>query len=409
MDSPVNYQSRDANRIDNDVQYALTTLANFRSTIARSKLDVDGLRFLELGPGTDFGAQLLLASMGAQVTLADRYLARWDHNYHPQFYRRLLDAWEGPNAQVRAAVERGGYEGTSLTLIEEAAEDLASVPDEAMDFVYSNAVLEHIVDIRRVAREMARVSRFGGWSSHQIDWRNHRDFDRPLDHLAMRDGIFRIAAEDSHWEIGNRFRSIEFWTHFESVGLMVFEREETNVAPPEYLEHFLPVLRASASSYRDWPEVDLKRTSGRLLMRREAGARAEILKTRAADVLALIEALKRTSYTAGQVEAGKQKPAGEFEQEFRVDPSSLTQDGFLWEACIPGLPEGDTPSNNYAARSEVFEDGIPLGPGNALQDHIRTRGAGRFSHWGNNLLFSTSDNSSPRENGRRYTIRVPRE
>jgi hypothetical protein len=32
---------------------------------------------------------------------------------------------------------------------------------------------------------------------------------------------------------------------------------------------------------------------------------------------------------------------------------------------------------------------------------------GRFSHWGDGLHFSASDNSDPRTNGRSYTIIVP--
>lgn len=52
----------------------------------------------------------------------------------------------------------------------------------------------------------------------------------------------------------------------------------------------------------------------------------------------------------------------------------------------------------------VLEDGVPLGPGNARHDDIRTRGGGRFSFWYDYVYFSSSDNTDPRTNGRRYEI-----
>jgi hypothetical protein len=53
----------------------------------------------------------------------------------------------------------------------------------------------------------------------------------------------------------------------------------------------------------------------------------------------------------------------------------------------------------------LFEDGRPLGPPHAPHDQLRALGGGRFSHWGAHLYFSTSDNSDPRFNGRRYTVK----
>jgi SAM-dependent methyltransferase len=53
----------------------------------------------------------------------------------------------------------------------------------------------------------------------------------------------------------------------------------------------------------------------------------------------------------------------------------------------------------------LFEDDRPLGPAGALHDRIRDAGAGAFSVWGNYLYFSTSDNTDPASNGRRYILK----
>ncbi len=39
---------------------------------------------------------------------------------------------------------------------------------------------------------------------------------------------------------------------------------------------------------------------------------------------------------------------------------------------------------------------------------MRSLGGGRYSHWGTHLFFTTSDNSDPRSNGRRYTVKEMR-
>jgi predicted O-methyltransferase YrrM len=54
----------------------------------------------------------------------------------------------------------------------------------------------------------------------------------------------------------------------------------------------------------------------------------------------------------------------------------------------------------------LLEDGEPLGPAHCLHDDIRQQGRGRYSHWNGYILFSASDNSDPRFNGRRYAIDV---
>jgi 16S rRNA G966 N2-methylase RsmD len=50
----------------------------------------------------------------------------------------------------------------------------------------------------------------------------------------------------------------------------------------------------------------------------------------------------------------------------------------------------------------LYEDGRMLGLAHAMHDHIVRFGKGRFSHYGPNLYFSTSDNSDPNQNGRTY-------
>ena len=74
----------------------------------------------------------------------------------------------------------------------------------------------------------------------------------------------------------------------------------------------------------------------------------------------------------------------------------------LYRIPIDGL---EMPRNS---RLIVLEDGRRLGPAHSLHADIAEKGAGRYSHWDSWIVFSSSDNSDPRRNGRSYaaTFRV---
>jgi hypothetical protein len=88
--------------------------------------------------------------------------------------------------------------------------------------------------------------------------------------------------------------------------------------------------------------------------------------------------------------------------------------GHLWTTVIPQeipgtlhhlyrISNGDIEGDRS---SKLTENGRPLGPGGALHEDIRQMGQGRYSHWGGGLYFSTSDNSDPNTNGRKYILRT---
>ncbi|MDB4923342.1 hypothetical protein [Mucilaginibacter sp.] len=68
------------------------------------------------------------------------------------------------------------------------------------------------------------------------------------------------------------------------------------------------------------------------------------------------------------------------------------------------LPEvGDSDQQPTISTLRLFENGVELGPAHAVHNDIRRYGQGQFSHWGDVLIFSSSDNTNPLANGRKYT------
>jgi hypothetical protein len=84
------------------------------------------------------------------------------------------------------------------------------------------------------------------------------------------------------------------------------------------------------------------------------------------------------------------------------------ESGYAWTARIGELAAfADTLDRPARSPLVLLEDGVPLGPAHAPYSQIRSRGYGRYSHWGEQLCFASSDISAPNTNGRRYVVVAP--
>ena len=101
-------------------------------------------------------------------------------------------------------------------------------------------------------------------------------------------------------------------------------------------------------------------------------------------------------------------------QEIALQPTSITSNG--GHAYVVAVPHrafpyevhSDDINDGLRSRLRLYEDGVQLGPAHTAHVSIRDHGHGTFSHWSGSLVFSSSDNTDPRTNGRRYTAAVPR-
>jgi hypothetical protein len=102
-------------------------------------------------------------------------------------------------------------------------------------------------------------------------------------------------------------------------------------------------------------------------------------------------------------------------------PRSTREDGGTWltgpfiplagAAYIAFLPkqEEQADSNEEPQKSKVvlYEDERQIGPPHSIHQAIIERGGGRYSHWkGQGLIFSSTDNSDPNQNWKKYWIKV---
>lgn len=71
------------------------------------------------------------------------------------------------------------------------------------------------------------------------------------------------------------------------------------------------------------------------------------------------------------------------------------------------IPFADEPREGAPSRTAIYEDGRLLGAGHSSFGDIRDLGRGRFLHLNGPVYFSSTDNSDPNTNGRRYWIAIP--
>jgi hypothetical protein len=85
----------------------------------------------------------------------------------------------------------------------------------------------------------------------------------------------------------------------------------------------------------------------------------------------------------------------------------LPNEGHCWTTHLPRLRHmADSPESPQRSPLMLYENGVPFLDAHELHRDIRTEGRGLFSHWQDFLYFSTSDNSDPNTNGRRYSYTV---
>jgi SAM-dependent methyltransferase len=266
---PVNFRKRDCSdeQLRADVEYALFVGRSYLGALRECFPSVNGLRVLEVGPGIAYGSAMVLAAYGVRPVVADRFLAPWEPEYHAKFYNRLRveltrtdPAADGRPLQV--LLSAGAYRDDVIERISCPLEAVP-MPSDSVDCVVSTAVLEHVFDVKRSFAQLLRITRPGGFGLHQVDFRDHRDFNRPLEYLLLSEDEFQNLFAACHAECGNRYRASEFAGAIRAAGFEMLGLQGTAFNTPDYLADFLPRLRAvSASPYRDTAAEDLHVLSG---------------------------------------------------------------------------------------------------------------------------------------------------
>jgi SAM-dependent methyltransferase len=244
----------DAARIDADVRYAVQVARAYAGWLPGGFARLQGRSVLEIGPGNNFGVALVLKCAGAgRVAVTDRFLARYQEKYHGPLYRAMRKAVAAAFPALDLApfdgfVAAGTHASGAVECIEMPLERCAERHAGDFDLVLSNAVLEHVYDPAQAAKSLFAILAPGGKGYHQVDFRDHRDNTRPLEYLLLSERDFDAQLQRTHCDYGNRFRPHELEAHLRSAGFAHPVMHVDMRVPQDYMDSFLPRLRAARHS-----------------------------------------------------------------------------------------------------------------------------------------------------------------
>lgn len=94
-------------------------------------------------------------------------------------------------ARLRRAVEEIGRQDADIRYVAPWMSQ-AALADNTLDYIFSQAVLEHVEQLDATYAAMARSIRPGGLMTHQIDFRSHGTSETWNGHLGYSDGVWKL-------------------------------------------------------------------------------------------------------------------------------------------------------------------------------------------------------------------------
>lgn len=173
---------------------------------------------LELGPGDSAFSGAFGAALGIRRTLLVDVgpFLHWDSASRERVSAYLAEAQPG-----LALPEGSGLEGIRTEYHTSGLESLRSLPEASVDFIWSQAVLEHLPrrDFQAFLAEMRRIIRPEGVLSHRVDLKDH--LGGGLNNLRFRESLWESTWFQKSGFYTNRLRRSELLAGFIQAGFEV--------------------------------------------------------------------------------------------------------------------------------------------------------------------------------------------
>ena len=271
---PVNYGTnslvpRSLADFESDLEYAISVGENYVKDIIEADLNIVGKEILEIGPGINFGCALILLWNGAErVTVIDKYLAKFVEGYHDKFYHDLRVRYfernlEKFHSNIENLMTYQNVLNNDKLIARECG--LENITDSTFDITLSCAVLEHVENPKSSVNNLFLITRKNGFGSHQVDFRDHRNFEKPLEYLLLDEMSFFELFRSVHGECGNRTRSFQWSSLFKE-----FFGDQATVVPnmwveePYFNDFILRLSKTNMSNFSKYDPDELKVLSGKI-------------------------------------------------------------------------------------------------------------------------------------------------
>lgn len=127
---------------------------------------------LEIGPGNNLLLAIIFILNGAKkVYLIDKFKQIFDDQFNLKLYNQYLrshmEDYKKNIDNYFSIREKITYYG------KESIEKINKLKNRSIDFIFSHAVLEHVVNLDMAFNKIYQLLKRGGYSSHKVDLRDH--------------------------------------------------------------------------------------------------------------------------------------------------------------------------------------------------------------------------------------------
>ena len=197
------------------------------------------IRMMELGPGTNLAVGLYFLLAGAAQYVAIDALAAFPERPKEFYQQAIAEIKKRPRLIGRSSIEDPDidsilqigetcvWNSERLQYLTPVFAEKIPIEDSAFDYIFSNASFEHFENPDIVIREVYRLLKPGGFTVHQIDLRDHIDFEKPLEFLKASKANYEFTSPYGT----NRWRQSDFGNAFRTAGFQQVRIEVTESHP----------------------------------------------------------------------------------------------------------------------------------------------------------------------------------
>ncbi len=247
--------------MDNPMKAIETFLHHFK--YYKNK-NLKNFTMLELGPGDSVASAVLAYSYGTSKTflidVAD-FAAK-----DLKIYKKIIELLSEREDVVRIPEGFNSFEDLlricNAVYLTQGLQSIKTLPNNSVDFVFSNAVLEHIYrdEFYELIAELYRITKVGGIQSHTVDLQDH--IKGSLNNLRFSSRVYDSYFFRHSGFYTNRIRYSQMLQFFREVGFQV---------KVVYIEKWesLPISKNKLhKDFRNIPDEELKIRAFHVLLRK---------------------------------------------------------------------------------------------------------------------------------------------
>jgi SAM-dependent methyltransferase len=198
--------------------------------LSKNKVPIKNAKILELGPGNSFiMAYNFLMRNAKKIILVDKFPRVIKTKKQNEYFHKELEFIKKKYGRSPFFLSDGTIDTKYLEYFQK---DLKEIQIEDVDFIYSNSVMEHIKNVHESVATMARILKPGGYMYHNIDMRDHYNFNSPFLFYKYDDSTWNRFLTKEGISYTNRMRCDDFMEVFDKNGFEIVElrteREKLN-------------------------------------------------------------------------------------------------------------------------------------------------------------------------------------